>query len=160
HRFNGAGWTRRYEYQATSQLEASKKSNRLTRTTVGDGVNQVEPYTYDAHGNMTSMPQLATMVWDFKDELQQADLGGGGKAYYVYDHCGQRIRKVIESQNGTRQKERLYLTRFELYREYNSVGGTPNLARETLHVMDDKQRIALVETQTVQNGNEVRGPLA
>lgn len=157
HRFNGAGWTRRYDYQENSLLEAGKKSNRLTRTTVGNGLNQVEPYTHDGHGNMTSMPHLAAMAWDFKDELQQADLGGGGTAYYVYDGSGLRIRKVIESQNGTRQKERLYLGGFEIYREYNGAG--ISLERESLHVLDDKQRIALVETQTIQNGNAVNGPV-
>lgn len=153
HRFNGAGWTRRYDYQENSLLEAGKKNNRLTRTTVGNGLNQVEPYTHDAHGNMTSMPHLAAMVWDFKDQFQQADLGGGGTAYYVYDGAGQRVRKVIESQNGARQKERLYLGGFEIYREYN--GAAISLERESLHVFDDKQRIALVETQTIQNGNPV-----
>ncbi|WP_409071735.1 SpvB/TcaC N-terminal domain-containing protein [Burkholderia ubonensis] len=155
HRFNGAGWTRRYEYQENSLLEAGKKSSRLTKTTAGNGINHVEPYTHDAHGNMTSMPPLAAMVWDFKDQLQQADLGGGGTAYYVYDGAGQRVRKVIESQNGTRQKERLYLGGFEIYREYNGAG--ISLERESLHVLDDKQRIALVETQTIQNGNAVNG---
>lgn len=157
HRFNGAGWTRSYEYQENSLLEAGKKNNRLTRTTVGNGLNQVEPYTHDAHGNMTSMPHLAAMVWDFKDQFQQADLGGGGKAYYVYDGAGQRVRKVIESQNGARQKERLYLGGFEIYREYNGAG--ISLERESLHVLDDKQRIALVETQTIQNGNPVNAPV-
>jgi RHS repeat-associated protein len=155
HHANGAGWTRRYDYQEDSLLEADKKSNRLTRTTVGNGLNQVEPYTHDAHGNMTSMPHLGAMVWDFKDELQQADLGGGGTAYYVYDGAGQRVRKVIESQNGARQKERLYLGGFEIYREYSGVA--ISLERESLHVLDDKQRIALVETQTIQNGNTVNG---
>lgn len=157
HRFNGAGWTRRYEYQENSLLEAGKKNNRLTKTTGGNGLNQVEPYTHDAHGNMTSMPHLAAMVWDFKDQFQQADLGGGGTAYYVYDGAGQRVRKVIESQNGTRQKERLYLGGFEIYREYNAAG--ISLERESLHVLDDKQRIALVETQTIRNGNAVNGPV-
>jgi RHS repeat-associated protein len=157
HRFNGAGWTRSYEYLENSLLEAGKKSNRLTRTTVGNGLNQVEPYTHDAHGNMTSMPHLATMVWDFKDQFQQADLGGGGTTYYVYDGAGQRVRKVIESQNGARQKERLYLGGFEVYREYN--GAAISLERESLHVLDDKQRIALVETQTILNGNAVNGPV-
>ena len=38
---------------------------------------------------------------------------------------------------------------FEIYREYGSNGGTVTLERETLHIMDDKQRIALVETKTV-----------
>lgn len=157
HRFNGAGWTRRYDYQENSLLEAGKNSNRVTKTTVGNGLNQVEPYTHDAHGNMTSMPHLAAMVWDFKDQFQQADLGGGGTAYYVYDGAGQRVRKVIESQNGARQKERLYLGGFEIYREYNGVA--ISLERESLHILDDKQRIALVETQTVQNGNAVNGPV-
>ena len=157
HRFNGAGWTRSYEYEENSLLEAGKKSNRLTRTTVGNGLNQVEPYTHDAHGNMTSMPHLAAMVWDFKDQFQQADLGGGGTAYYVYDGAGQRVRKVIESQNGARQKERLYLGGFEIYREYNGAG--ISLERESLHILDDKQRIALVETQTVPNGNPVNTPV-
>ena len=64
------------------------------------------------------------MVWDFKDQLQQADLGGGGTAYYVYDAAGQRVRKVIESQNGTRSKERIYLGGFEIYREYAGDGTT------------------------------------
>jgi RHS repeat-associated protein len=157
HRANGARWTRRYDYQENSLLGAGKKTNRLTRTTVGNGLNHVEPYTHDAHGNMTSMPHLAAMVWDFKDQLQQAALGGGGIAYYVYDGAGQRVRKVIESQNGTRQKERLYLGGFEIYREYN--GAAISLERESLHVLDDKQRIALVETQAIQNGNVVNGPV-
>jgi RHS repeat-associated protein len=37
---------------------------------------------------------------------------------------------------------------FEIYREYAGDGQTVTLARETLHLMDDKQRIALVETRT------------
>jgi len=159
HRFNGAGWTRSYEYQENSLLETGKTSNRLTRTTVGNGLNHIEPYTHDAHGNMTSMPHLAAMVWDFKDQFQQADLGGGGTAYYVYDGAGQRVRKVIESQNGARQKERLYLGGFEVYREYNGNGIAPSLERESLHVLDDKQRIALVETQIIQDGNAVNVPV-
>src|SRR6185295_18153808 len=103
-------------------IEANKKSNRLTRTTVGNGLNHIEPYTHDTLGNMTSMPHLAAMVWDFKDQLQQVDLGGGGTAYYVYGAEGQRVRKVIESQNDTRRKQRVYLGGFEIYREYDGDG--------------------------------------
>ena len=62
------------------------------------------------------------MVWDFKDQLQKVDLGGGGTAYYVYDAGGQRVRKVIEPQNGTLREERIYLGGFEIYREYNGIG--------------------------------------
>ena len=43
--------------------------------------------------------------------------------------------------------------RFEVYRK--SIGGLTDTERETLHVMDDKKRIALVETLTVENGSPV-----
>jgi RHS repeat-associated protein len=153
HRANGGSWTRNYEYKAPSLLETTKQSNRLTKTTIGDFI---ETYTYtdaqgnDVHGCMTAINSMK-MVWDSKDQLQQVDLGGGGTAYYIYDGGGQRVRKVIERQNGTRKQERIYLGGFEIYREYNGSGAIVTLERETLHVMDDKQRIALVETRAQGN---------
>ena len=106
---------------------------------------------------MTAMPHLTLMQWDFKDQLQ-SDRAAGGEAtgtpettYYVYDAAGQRVRKVTERQNGTRKNERIYLGGFEVYREYDGDGNSVTLERETLHVMDDKQRIALVETRTQGN---------
>src|SRR5207249_2399648 len=68
--------------------------------------------------------------------------------FYVYDAAGQRVRKVTEGQNSKRKKERIYLGGFEVYREYDGTGASVTLERETLHVMDDTQRIALVETRT------------
>ena len=153
------GWTRNYEYQETSLLQSGLTSNRLSRTIVSDNPASNENYRYqdsqgrDVHGCMTAINSMA-LTWDFEDQLQQADLGGGGTAYYVYDAGGQRIRKVIERQNGSRQKERIYLGGYEIYREYNpsiSSGQAVTLERTTLHVMDDKQRIALVETLTIEN---------
>jgi RHS repeat-associated protein len=163
HIAKGGSWTRRYEYNEDSLIEGEKKSNRLTRTTVGNGGDYPEDYGYtdshgeDVHGCMTAINN-GTMVWDFKDQLQQVDLGGGGTAYYIYDASGQRVRKVIETQTGNPQKERIYLGGFEVYREYNGSGSAVMLERESLHIMDDKQRIALVETQTKVNGNAVAHP--
>ncbi len=117
-----------------------------------------ESYDYDDAGNMLSLPHVSSMAWNFKDEFQSADLGGGGTAYYVYDSAGQRVRKVLESQLGVRRSERLYLGGFEVWREYQADGVTIETARETLHVMDDKQRIALVETLTIDNGSDVATP--
>ena len=37
HSANGGSWTRTYEYNEASLLEPAKKSNRLTKTTVGNG---------------------------------------------------------------------------------------------------------------------------
>lgn len=149
---NGANqnnWIRRFTIDPDPSDPAKKKSNRLTACTVG---NQTGNFTYDAHGNMTRMahfnhadPDEPNMHWDFKDQLQIVDKGNGCKAYYVYDAAGQRVRKAIE-QNDTRLKERIYIGGFEIYRKYS--GNTIILERETLHIMDDKQRIALVEART------------
>jgi RHS repeat-associated protein len=145
HQAPQGSWIRQYRYDQASFLEGDKQNNQLSRTQVGE---QTETYHHDAHGNMIFMSHLGQMGWNFKDQLQQVDLKGGGTAFYVYDATGQRVRKVIERQNGSRQKERIYLGGFEVYREYNGDGEIPKLERETLHVMDDKQRVALVETRT------------
>ncbi|NEN88687.1 MAG: toxin [Okeania sp. SIO3H1] len=148
------GWTRTYAYNENSLLEPTKQGNRLSNTIIAGTTPQVEPYLHDAHGNMMQMPHLAkhtdpdapNMHWDYKDQLHQADLGGGGTAYYTYDTSGQRVRKVWEKSPG-RVEERIYLDGFEIFRQRNGAG-IIILERETLHIMDDKQRIALVETRT------------
>ena len=162
------GWTRTYAYQEPSLIEPGKVNNRLSRTTVGNGNPTTETYAHDAHGNMLRMPHLQVMQWDFKDQLhmtqrqkvndEDADgvLHHGERTWYVYDSAGQRVRKVTERQaapgeTSTRMKERIYLGGIEIYREYNGNGTTVTLERETLHIMDDQKRIALVETRTQGN---------
>jgi RHS repeat-associated protein len=161
---NGAGnWTRGYTYNEASLLEPAKKSNRLSQTALqANGNPPAEPYKYDAHGNMVQMPHLPMMQWDFKDELsatsrQVVNAGAPETTFYIYDAGGQRVRKITERQNGTRKNERFYLGGFEVYHEFDA-SGSLTLERETLHVMDDKQRIALVETQTIDNGATVTSP--
>jgi RHS repeat-associated protein len=143
-------WKRSYAYDEPNEIS---QNNRLTSTTIGTTATGTiyEQYTYDEHGNMTAMPHLAEINWDFKDQLQRADLGGGGTAYYVYNTTGQRVRKVIERQNNTRQKERFYLGGFEVYREYDGSGETVSLERETLHITDNKETIVFVDTRTQGN---------
>jgi RHS repeat-associated protein len=161
HQAANGNWTRAYTYTEASLIEPGKTNNRLNSTVVHPNGNQpiVEPYAHDAHGNMTSMPHLSKMEWDFKDQLQATSkqvVNNGGTpetTYYVYDATGQRVRKVTQrqaaaGQTPTRMKERLYLGGFEIYREYESDGVTASLKRETLHMTDDQQRIALVETRT------------
>jgi RHS repeat-associated protein len=157
-----AGWTRSYTYNEPSSLESGNVNNRLTKTTVSGSQPLNEPYSYDVHGNMTSMPQLQLMQWNFKDELlmtqrqavNSSDADGvqhqGERTYYVYNSNGQRARKVTESSAGIKIKERFYLGGYEVYREYSS-GGAVTLERGTLHIVDDKQRAALVETRTQGN---------
>ncbi|ALN80702.1 SpvB/TcaC N-terminal domain-containing protein [Lysobacter antibioticus] len=162
-------WTRRYAYAQVSLIEPGKRSNRLSSTVVGNAAP--EPYSHDTHGNMLGMPQLHTMQWDYLDQLQltqrqkanEADADGverhGERTWYVYDASGQRVRKVTElANNGGIKDERIYLGGFEVFRSYQGAAQarTLKLERETLHVMDDKQRIALVEMRTL--GDEQNTP--
>jgi RHS repeat-associated protein len=149
-------WTRRYQY--------AEDSNRLLATSLpGDGANQFSaPYTHDAHGNVITMPHLSLVQWNFKDQLQassQQVVNNGGTpetTYYVYNAAGGRVRKVTErqaagGQTPTRRNERIYISGFEVYLEYNGDGIAVTLERETLHVNDDEQRIAQIDTRTQGN---------
>jgi RHS repeat-associated protein len=169
-----AGWTRAYEHLEPSLIEDGsgaaplKSSNRLSRSVLDPNSASpalVERYEHDAHGNMIRMPHLGggapgpNMHWDHNDRLCRADLGGGGKAYYLYDASGQRVRKVWEKAPGLLE-ERIYLGGFEIFRRHGGpIGATSaTLQRETLHVMDDRQRIALVETRSLDTAGDDQAP--
>ncbi len=152
---NTGSWTRGYRYAATSnRLEATNADS----TELEDPESYSLTYTHDAHGNMTVMPHLDGIAWDFKDQMRSADKGGGGDVYFAYDASGQRVRKVWEHSGIV--EERIYLGSYEIYRRYES--GSPqaelNTERQTLHVMDDQRRIAMVETLTWDGGSEVQSP--
>ena len=105
HRTYNGNWIRTYSYNESSVIEPEKKNNRLTQTQVG---SIVERYLYDINGNAIKMPHLNQMDWNYLDQLQLVDRGGGCKVYYIYDSKGQRVRKVRE-QNGRTIEERIYL---------------------------------------------------
>jgi RHS repeat-associated protein len=157
HQARDGNWIRAYYYNEVSLIEPGKKSNRLSQTIVHpNGQRSISEYTYDPHGNMTSMPHLQQMEWDFEDQLHYVEKGSE-EICYVYDAAGQRVRKVVEkNNNGALIEERIYLGGFEVFRRSN--GNGLKLERETLHVMDDQQRIALVETKTWEDGLEVIEP--
>jgi YD repeat-containing protein len=102
-------------------------------------------YGHDAHGNMKKMPHLNQIEWDFKDQMQHVNITTGQDVYFTYDASGQRVRKVWVHNGIT--EERIYLGGFELYRRHESNGIV--LERESLHIMDDSRRIAMVETKTI-----------
>ena len=168
-----SGWTRIFAFNEASLIEDGaagstlKTSNRLSSTTIGQ---TTESYStdgggYDRHGSMLRMPHLSLMRWDHLDQLRatakQLDNDGTPETtHYVYDATGQRVRKVTESQAAagelpTRMTERIYLDGFEVFRVYEADGATVKLERESLHVMDKQQRIALVETRTQGNDDSL-----
>ncbi|HET8924383.1 MAG TPA: SpvB/TcaC N-terminal domain-containing protein [Candidatus Acidoferrum sp.] len=156
--YTANSWTRYYQNDTAS--------NQLLSTSLPTDA-ATPPYSakyqYDANGNVLGMPQLQIMQWDFKNQLQMTqrqavntdDTDGirhqGERTYYVYDAAGQRARKVTESSGGVKLNERIYLGGYELYREYTTGNAKPTLERQTLHVMDDKHRVAMIESKTIDS---------
>jgi RHS repeat-associated protein len=161
---NNASWSRRYDY--------FPDNNRLRATSApGDAIGTYsDPYGYQndasndagAHGSMTSMPHLADMEWDYADRLKHAlkSNGSAQDTYFTYDAMGQRARKVYH-HNGLIE-ERIYLGGYEVYRRHTSgsITAIPDEERQTLHVMDDQRRIAMVETKTREAGAAVANPVS
>lgn len=142
HRAPGGDWTRTYQYHEPSSADSSVFSNRLSSVQVGAG--PAEPFGYDNRGNLEAMSHLPALDWDSFDRLERADLGLAGEVYYGYDSSGQRVRKVVERPGGV-EEETLSLGAFELWRRRDGSGNVTSV-KETLHIMDDRQRVALVET--------------
>ena len=151
HRLIGeAGYRRGFQYNETN--------NRLLSSGIGQEANW-QNYHYDLAGNMQELAHLDLLKWNAKNEIQEIQKGDLS-AYYQYDAAGERARKIVKKGNN-KLEVRYYLGEVEIYREYNN--GILTLERESLHIQDDTQRIALVDTQTIKEGNEIaladRSPL-
>ena len=125
----------------TRNFTVALNSNRLASSKVGV---TAENFAYDVHGNLNVMPPLPIMAWDVDNHLRGVNLGGGGEAWYGYDSEGHRVRKVVRRQGGLTE-ERLYLGAFEVFRQTRDMAVL--LERESLHILDNVARLALIETR-------------
>jgi RHS repeat-associated protein len=152
-------WAREFAYEVPSRIEHLKSANKLSSATV-TGV--VEEFKYDDHGNTTRFPHLGgaagteNVSWDFVDRMKMLDLGGGGKAYYTYEGTDKRVRKVIEKGENLIE-ERLYLRGVEIFRKKNGTGDVV-FERETVHIVDDRKKVAMVEIRNKDTAGRDRAP--
>ncbi|KAA3624923.1 MAG: RHS repeat-associated core domain-containing protein, partial [Bacteroidetes bacterium] len=111
---------------------------------------------HDENGNIKQLPHLSTLNWNYRNELTEVVLNVNNnnpdcadRAFYQYDAGGQRVRKLVRKGNKT--EERVYLGGYEVY-----ISSQPKqiFRRDTIHVMDDQQRIALVEIEKNFNAGE------
>jgi RHS repeat-associated protein len=164
HRVDSGGWTTRFDYAEPSTIEPGVTGNRLTASSLPgdpDAGPYSARYTYDAHGNSTSMPHLSAIEWDEQDQLrgsatQVVGAGTPETTYYVYDAGGQRVRKVTESAGAggpaRRIREQIYLGSLEVHREFAPDGETVTLERQMLLVVAERRPVATVERRTAGAG--------
>jgi RHS repeat-associated protein len=96
------------------------------------------------------------MEWDYADRLKSPVQTTSGRIYYNYDAGGNRVKKNIPKPGGY-YNEYIYLGTFEIYRRYRL--GNVMIEKHTNHIMDDTKRVALLETKTIDNGQQLTNPV-
>jgi RHS repeat-associated protein len=135
-------WTRDFTPDSTS--------NKLSDSSIGSDATGTESYNYDARGNIADgMNHLLAMDYNHANRLEKLEVTVTITTYYQYDSNGQRVRKVTENTGAALRYERRYIAGWEVYRETDTGTSTITLERETLHVMDDTARVAIIDTPTI-----------
>jgi RHS repeat-associated protein len=135
HRNQPGGFTREFTVETAN--------NRLRHMKIGDTHYD---YAFDASGNMLSEPTSRHFEWDHSDQMkafrtQTAGAEPSVHAQYLYDAAGQRVKKLVRKQGGQVEVTHYIDDVFEHHRWGNGAQAGEN---NHVHVMDDKQRIALV----------------
>ena len=118
-------------------------NNRLATVTVG----QTDiPYQYDVSGNMTQEGETRHFEWTCSNQMkafrnQVTGAEPSVHAHYVYDAAGQRVMKWVRRQGGE-VSVTVYVN--GVFEHHRRIVVSDVLENNTLHVMDDPSRIALV----------------
>jgi RHS repeat-associated protein len=147
-------YTQKYEYDEVGnikQLSSDGSRSHWVRDYIYDQANNrllrhsgtTNEYYYDDHGNITGMPHLHFLRWDYRDQFYNTS-NGTYSSFYSYDAQGNRTRKVIDKDNII--ETRFYINGFELYRR--EVNGAIDYERTTLNISDDEKAFVLIEQKT------------
>ncbi|MGL5942559.1 MAG: SpvB/TcaC N-terminal domain-containing protein [Waterburya sp.] len=118
-------------------------NNRLDTVTVGQTDYQ---YLYDVNGNLVQENTSRHFEWDYGDRMRVFRTQTEGAepsvyAYYLYDSTGMRVKKLVRKQGG-QVEVTVYID--GIFEYHRTVQGNRTRENNTLHVMDDQSRIALV----------------
>jgi RHS repeat-associated protein len=118
-------------------------SNKLRTVTIG---STDYSYAYDDNGNLVTENGSRHFEWDHSDRMRVFRTQPVGSepsvhAHYLYDASGQRVKKLVRKQTGGVEVTIYIDGVFEHHRLVNSGSTREN---NTLHVMDNQSRIAMV----------------
>ena len=141
----------------TRDFTVETGSNRLQRMTIG-----TTPYDYgfDANGNLTAETTSRHFEWNHADQMKSFATQTAGAepsihAQYLYDAAGQRVKKLVRSQGGAVEVTHYIDGIFEHHR-WQPGPGRAGGENNHVHVMDDRQRVALVRVGAAHPDD--RGP--
>ena len=125
------------------QCTMDAASNRLRSMQLGQSTFD---YAYDPSGNLRAEGSSRRFEWNHADRMKafatQTDSAEPSvHAQYLYDAAGQRVKKLVRKQGGQLEVTHYIDGVFEHHRWGSGANAAEN---NHVHVMDDKQRIALV----------------
>lgn len=147
-------YTQRYQYDKMGNIKQLKHegANNFTRNfnyniATNNQLQSVDigmtnyAFSYDANGNQLTETANRKMEWDAADRMRSFYVEASGSitkyTQYLYDGSGNRVKKLTWVQSGDYDSN-TYIDGIFEYR----TDGTDE--QNTLHVMDDKSRIATV----------------
>jgi len=140
----GAGFTRTFEHETANEHETG--NNRLRGLRIGNGQNRVFVYTYDDAGNMVQEGLSHHYEWNHSNQLkvfrnQTEGVEATIHAHYLYDAGGMRVKKLVRTQGG-----QVDVTTYidGVYERHDELRRGAVQENNTLHLMDDQARIALL----------------
>ncbi|UXX40872.1 RHS repeat domain-containing protein [Wolbachia endosymbiont of Oryzaephilus surinamensis] len=149
---------------STKEFYISSKSNRSLQVVDERPVNENNiDASYDERGNLLKLSGSQDLHWNYRDNIAYVDIitrpnGKNDSEYYVYDSSGQRVRKVTETyqnnQAHSTKVDKIYFGDIEVTRTYQE----NDLRKEkyTVHIMDDKSRVALHHYYTKGSSEETK----
>ncbi|MGA9767845.1 MAG: SpvB/TcaC N-terminal domain-containing protein [Blastocatellia bacterium] len=127
----------------TRKFTLAPDANRLAMVTIGQ---KNFNYLYDDDGNLIQATTSRHYEWDYGDRMrvyrtQPAGAEPSLHAQYLYDSTGSRVKKLVRKQNG-RVEVTVYID--SVFEHHRTIKSGVNQENNTLHVMSDQNRIALV----------------
>jgi RHS repeat-associated protein len=143
HRNGSNGYVRNFRIESAN--------NRLRSLKIGQ---TTFPYLFDVNGNMVSETTSRHFQWNYADQMKvfRTQVEGAEPslyAHYLYDSAGQRVKKLVRKQAGQIEVTHYVDNTFEHHRLAGAQAGENN----HVHVLDDKQRVALVRIGPPQSGD-------
>ncbi|CAB5497885.1 Putative toxin subunit [Bathymodiolus thermophilus thioautotrophic gill symbiont] len=77
------------------------------------GTENNNPNNFDANGNLSNLDNIGNLNWHYNNTLSKLTKQNKTTEYYVYDHQGNRVRTVIET-NDQIQSQRNYLPSLDI----------------------------------------------
>ncbi|MBN1254276.1 MAG: VCBS repeat-containing protein [Deltaproteobacteria bacterium] len=123
-------------------ITLASNSNRLANVSM---CQTVYNYAYDSNGNLIQETTSRHFEWDHSNRLrvyrtQMEDAEPSIHAHYLYDSGGQRLKKIVRHQGG-KVTVTVYIDGIF---EHHVVKENEIQENNTIHVMDDQKRVAIV----------------